>query len=105
MHAHLVSIQEIFFKKILISLKFRLVEWLDECSSFTFRQAQVSFSSRLPHAFSVPDAMTMSCNLLLYCNYSRMDIKSVMRITESQQIASMSGTGKGNIGGRQSGEN
>ncbi|PVD19781.1 hypothetical protein C0Q70_20272 [Pomacea canaliculata] len=62
-----------------------LVEWLDEGLPFTFRQAQISFSSCLPHAIPVPDAATMSCNLLLYCNYSRMDIKSVMHISEVEE--------------------
>ncbi|KAK7475123.1 hypothetical protein BaRGS_00033615 [Batillaria attramentaria] len=64
-----------------------LVEYLDETLPFTFRQAQVSFSSRLPHAIPIPDASTMACNLLLYCNYSRMDIKSAMRISEGEMLA------------------
>ncbi|VDI15898.1 Hypothetical predicted protein [Mytilus galloprovincialis] len=61
-----------------------LVDWLDEYSPYCFRQAQVSFSSRLPHAFPVADARTMATNLMLYCNYSKMDIKSAMRLTESR---------------------
>ncbi|XP_069136751.1 dmX-like protein 2 [Argopecten irradians] len=60
-----------------------LVDWMDEYNPYCFRQAQVSFSSRLPHAFPVPDARTMATNLLMYCNYSKMDIKSAMRISES----------------------
>ncbi|KAK3098460.1 hypothetical protein FSP39_019692 [Pinctada imbricata] len=60
-----------------------LVDWLDEYNPYCFRQAQVSFSSRLPHAFPVPDARTMASNLLMYCNYSKMDIKSAMKITET----------------------
>ncbi|XP_070175544.1 dmX-like protein 2 isoform X2 [Littorina saxatilis] len=63
-----------------------LVEWLDESSTVSFRQAQVSFSSRLPKAFPIPDASTMACNLLLYCNYSRMDIKSAMRMSEEEML-------------------
>ncbi|XP_033750320.1 dmX-like protein 2 [Pecten maximus] len=61
-----------------------LVDWMDEYNPYCFRQAQVSFSSRLPHAFPVPDARTMATNLLMYCNYSKMDIKSAMRISENR---------------------
>ena len=28
----------------------------------------------------------MACNLLLYCNYSRMDIKSAMKISEGEML-------------------
>ena len=74
------------YRHVIIAI-FRLVEWLDEYSSVSFRQAQVSFSSRLPKAFPIMDASTMACNLLLYCNYSRMDIKSAMRISEGEMLA------------------
>ncbi|KAK6180445.1 hypothetical protein SNE40_012599 [Patella caerulea] len=57
-----------------------LVDWLDEYTPVCFRQAQVSFSSRLPHAFPIADARSMSSNLLMYCNYSKMDIKSAMKM-------------------------
>ncbi|XP_056021522.1 dmX-like protein 2 isoform X2 [Ostrea edulis] len=60
-----------------------LVDWLDEYNPYCFRQAQVCFSSRLPHAFPVPDARTMASHLWMYCNYSKMDIKSAMRLSES----------------------
>lgn len=63
---------------------FRLVDWLDECNPYCFRQAQVSFSSRLPNAFPIPDARTMASNVLMYCNYSKMDIKSAMKMSESK---------------------
>lgn len=59
------------------------MDWLDEYNPYCFRQAQVSFSSRLPHAFPVPDARTMASRLWMYCNYSKMDIKSAMRMSES----------------------
>ncbi|XP_071118494.1 dmX-like protein 2 isoform X1 [Haliotis cracherodii] len=61
-----------------------LVDWLDECNPYCFRQAQVSFSSRLPNAFPIPDARTMASNVLMYCNYSKMDIKSAMKMSESK---------------------
>ncbi|XP_052793147.1 dmX-like protein 2 isoform X3 [Mya arenaria] len=58
------------------------VDWLDEYTPYTFRQAQVSFSSRLPHAFPIPDARSMESTPLMYCNYSKMDIKSAMKMSE-----------------------
>ena len=57
---------------------FRLVDWLDEYHSGSFRQAQVSFASRIPGSFPVGDAMTMSPNLLLYCNFGKLDLKSAL---------------------------
>ena len=59
------------------------MDWLDEYTPYCFRQAQISFSSRIPHAFPVPDARSMTTSLLMYCNYSKMDIKSVMKMCES----------------------
>ena len=61
----------------------RHVDWLDEFTPYSFRQAQVSFSSRLPHAFPVPDARCMEGVPLMYCNYSKMDIKSAMKLSEN----------------------
>ncbi|XP_054286224.1 dmX-like protein 2 isoform X3 [Macrosteles quadrilineatus] len=43
-----------------------VVEWLDEYHPGSFRQAQVSFSTRIPTAFPLGDAMTMSNNVCLY---------------------------------------
>lgn len=74
------------------------VDWLDEFPSQAVRQAQVSFASRLPRAFPIPDASTMACNLLLYCNYSRMDIKSAMKITENELLSFGSHSHKGRNG-------
>ncbi|KAL3867333.1 hypothetical protein ACJMK2_044544 [Sinanodonta woodiana] len=62
------------------------VDWLDEYTPYSYRQAQISFSSRLPHAIPIPDARTMASNLLMYCNYSKMDIKSVMKLSESKSF-------------------
>lgn len=42
------------------------MEWLDEYHSGSFRQAQVSFSTRIPNAFPLGDAMTMSTHVCLY---------------------------------------
>jgi hypothetical protein len=46
------------------------VEWLDEYHPGSFRQAQVSFSTRIPSAFPLGDAMTMSTNVCLYNAYT-----------------------------------
>lgn len=61
----------------------RHVDWLDEFTPMMFRQAQVSFSSKLPSAFPIPDARSMRCSPLMYCNYSKMDVKSAMKMCES----------------------
>lgn len=48
-----------------------VVEWLDEYHPGSFRQAQVSFSTRIPSAFPLGDAMSMSTSVSLYntgCN-------------------------------------
>ncbi|XP_055535273.1 dmX-like protein 2 isoform X2 [Wyeomyia smithii] len=43
-----------------------VVEWLDEYHPGSFRQAQVSFSTRIPSAFPLGDAMSMSTTVALY---------------------------------------
>ncbi|PAA63619.1 hypothetical protein BOX15_Mlig031963g1, partial [Macrostomum lignano] len=43
-----------------------MVEWIDERSSGCYRQAHVSFSSSIPRAFPVGDAISMSSHLILY---------------------------------------
>uniref|UniRef100_A0A0A9WH85 DmX-like protein 2 n=1 Tax=Lygus hesperus TaxID=30085 RepID=A0A0A9WH85_LYGHE len=43
-----------------------VVDWLDEYHPGSFRQAQVSFSTRIPAAFPLGDAITMSNNICLY---------------------------------------
>ncbi|KYM98277.1 DmX-like protein 2 [Cyphomyrmex costatus] len=40
------------------------IEWLDEYHPGSFRQAQISFSTRIPNAFPLGDASTMSQELL-----------------------------------------
>lgn len=44
----------------------RVVEWLDEYHPGSFRQAQVSFSTRIPQAFPLGDSMSMSTTVSLY---------------------------------------
>jgi DmX-like protein len=43
-----------------------VVEWLDEYHPGSFRQAQISFSTRIPNAFPLGDAMSMSTDVSLY---------------------------------------
>ncbi|XP_060524786.1 dmX-like protein 2 isoform X2 [Cylas formicarius] len=43
-----------------------VVEWLDEFHPGSFRQAQVSFSTRIPTAFPIGDSMSMSTTVSLY---------------------------------------
>lgn len=43
-----------------------IIEWLDDYYPGSFRQAQVSFSTRIPSAFPLGDAMSMSTTVALY---------------------------------------
>lgn len=43
-----------------------VIDWLDEYHPGAFRQAQVSFSTRIPSAFPLGDAMSMSTTVSLY---------------------------------------
>lgn len=56
------------------NLAFRSVDYLDEIEPGCFRQAQVTFSSRLPHVIPVGDAMSMSPNVITYSANSPLDI-------------------------------
>lgn len=60
------------------SLLVWLVEWLDETCPSIFRQAQVSFSSRIPNAIPLGDAITMSHNVSLYAPQSFLDLRFVI---------------------------
>lgn len=42
------------------------MEWLDEYHPGSFRQAQVSFSTRIPNAFPLGDSLSMSTTVSLY---------------------------------------
>lgn len=43
-----------------------VVDWLDDYYPGSFRQAQISFSTRIPFAFPLGDAMSMSTTVSLY---------------------------------------
>ena len=53
---------------------YRSVDFLDEIEPGCFRQAQVTFSSRLPHVIPVGDAMSMSPNVITYSSNSPLEI-------------------------------
>lgn len=61
---------------------FRVVDWLDEYHPGSFRQAQVSFSTRIPSAFPLGDAITMSNNICLYhtsCCHLQLVFRDVVK--------------------------
>ncbi|KAG8041870.1 hypothetical protein G9C98_007174 [Cotesia typhae] len=70
------------------------IEWLDEYHPGSFRQAQISFSTRIPNAFPLGDASTMSHNVSMYSHNTggpllsiREVVKSVSKPLEHQEIA------------------
>ena len=68
---------------------FRLIDWLDEYIPGSFRQAQVSFSSKIPQAFPIGDAMTMSPHLQLYNNYGHArDLQDAFKSSHSKSSVS-----------------
>ena len=48
------------------SLLVWIADFLDEYQPGSFRQAQISFSSRIPNAFPIGDAMTMGSSVCIY---------------------------------------
>uniref|UniRef100_T1IMB2 RAVE complex protein Rav1 C-terminal domain-containing protein n=1 Tax=Strigamia maritima TaxID=126957 RepID=T1IMB2_STRMM len=69
-----------------------LIEWLDEYIPSSFRQAQVSFSTRIPNALPLGDAMTMSTNLIMYNCRGTMDVKTESTTTKPQTKDSLGST-------------
>jgi len=59
-------------------ITYRSVDYLDEIEPGSFRQAQVTFHSRLPHVFPIGDAMSMSANVLTYSDNSPLEILQSM---------------------------
>jgi DmX-like protein len=56
-----------------------VIEWLDEYHAGSFRQAQVSFSTRIPNAFPLGDAMTMSTNISLFNTCQSLALRNLMK--------------------------
>lgn len=63
-----------------------VVEWLDEYHPGSFRQAQVSFSTRIPSAFPLGDSLSMSTTVSLYSTAN--SLRHVVK-----EVAKDSGTG------------
>lgn len=78
------------------SLLVWLVEWLDESCPGSFRQAQVSFSSRIPNAIPLGDALTMSHNVRLYSPLSHLDLRSIISPKSSSADQNLPGAGNQN---------
>lgn len=54
-------------RNVLVNIfTYRVCEWLDELQAGAIRQAQVSFSARIPSAFPLGDATTMCTPAALY---------------------------------------
>lgn len=66
-----------------------MVEWLDEYHPGSFRQAQVSFSTRIPSAFPVGDSLSMSTTVSLYSTINSLKhiVKDV--VTRDTNLASV----------------
>ncbi|CRK90097.1 CLUMA_CG003815, isoform A [Clunio marinus] len=81
-----------------------VIEWLDEYHPGSFRQAQVSFSTRIPSAFPLGDAMSMSTTVSLfssginYLHFRDMVIKGVSKATTKEGTSTTKDHGDGDIG-------
>ena len=58
----------------------RMVDWLDEYTPGSFRQSQVSFSSRLPNAVPLGDASTLSTHLALFNPFHILDLRHLLHL-------------------------
>lgn len=59
------------------------IEWLDEYHPGSFRQAQISFSTRIPNAFPLGDASTMSHNVSMYSHNTGGPLLNIRESTKS----------------------
>ncbi|XP_011258519.2 dmX-like protein 2 isoform X5 [Camponotus floridanus] len=59
------------------------IEWLDEYHPGSFRQAQISFSTRIPNAFPLGDASTMSHNVSMYSHNSGGPLLNIREVAKS----------------------
>ena len=57
-----------------------MVDWLDEYTPGSFRQSQVSFSSRLPNAVPLGDASTLSTHLALFNPFHILDLRHLLHL-------------------------
>uniref|UniRef100_A0A182QT69 RAVE complex protein Rav1 C-terminal domain-containing protein n=1 Tax=Anopheles farauti TaxID=69004 RepID=A0A182QT69_9DIPT len=76
-----------------------VVEWLDEYHPGSYRQAQVSFSTRIPSAFPLGDAMSMSTTVALYNTGGNLGFRDmIMRGPKTSGLLSAGGPGNGTGG-------
>lgn len=59
---------------------------MDEYNPGSFRQAQVSFASRIPNAIPLGDAATMSHHMFMYSPHAGLDLKLAISAASSEQI-------------------
>uniref|UniRef100_A0A0P5RMU8 DmX protein 2 n=1 Tax=Daphnia magna TaxID=35525 RepID=A0A0P5RMU8_9CRUS len=74
-----------------------LVDWLDEYNPGSFRQAQVSFSSRLPNAVPLGDASTLSTHLALFNPFHILDLRNLLHLEGPQSIQSPQPVASANV--------
>lgn len=68
------------------------IEWLDEYHPGSFRQAQISFSTRIPNAFPLGDASTMSHSVSMYSHNTGGPLLNIREVAKSSTKASTDGT-------------
>ena len=71
---------------------FRLVEWLDGSTNGSYRQAQISFSSRIPSAIPMGDAVSLQPALIMY--YNLENVSPVAAV--SMKVSAVNKTNKHN---------
>ncbi|XP_031780869.1 dmX-like protein 2 isoform X2 [Nasonia vitripennis] len=64
------------------------IEWLDEYHPGSFRQAQISFSTRIPNAFPLGDASTMSHNVSMYSHNTGGPLLNIREVAKSSTVVS-----------------
>ncbi|XP_030381698.1 dmX-like protein 2 isoform X2 [Scaptodrosophila lebanonensis] len=75
-----------------------VIEWLDDYYPGSFRQAQVSFSTRIPSAFPLGDAMSMSTTVSLFNTGSHpLAFRDIANNVKSKDEFHKSGTDDGSI--------
>lgn len=62
------------------------MDWLDEYNPGSFRQAQVSFASRIPNAIPLGDAATMSHHMFMYSPHAGLDLRLAISAAVSEQM-------------------
>merc|ERR1719193_2090863 len=66
------------------SLLVWVADFLDEYQPGAFRQAQVSFSSRIPNAIPIGDASTMSSNVAIFNSKHLLNMNELLREDEQE---------------------